>query len=304
MTDALAALAPTDEDLAAMNPPAELTPPPTPPEPAAPAPPPVIPPVTPPVAGPPKDTPEMQIEKLNMALREARGEIRDMKGRVSKIDEIKNVIGDWQRQQTEAAKPKVPAFEEDPIGHQQAVLKQIQEQNQQIQQQQQQLTQDQQFQKIIHTVSSYENEFRRTMPDYDAAQKFIVDMRRKELEAFGVTNEQEIAADLGQNAFSLSVSALQRGKNPAEVIYNIAVQRGYKPAAPATSTAQAAAAVPAAEIQKQQAALESIQRGQAAAITLSGKGDAETNPSLQAVLDAPVGSPEFEAAWAAYFGKK
>lgn len=70
-------------------------------------------------------------------------------------------------------------------------------------------------------------EFAVSAPDYGAARNYVWDQRGPELMELGLTQEQAIA-QLEADELQIIEQAVQRGRNPAEVMYNIAKHRGYQ----------------------------------------------------------------------------
>jgi hypothetical protein len=135
-----------------------------------------------------------------------------------------------------------------------------------------QAAQSQMVQAVMGQASQLEAEFERATPDYRAAGDFLRGSRAQELTALGldpVRVQQVIAAESVQ----LAHAALQRGRNPAEVVYALAKTRGY--AAPARPAA--------AERDADAAKLARIAKGQ------------ETGTSLGAASGAAPGKTGIEA---------
>lgn len=137
-------------------------------------------------------------------------------------------------------------YEDDPaeflrqkISHQDALIEwqerqmsQVGQQTQQNIAQQQQAVQMQQFARV---VTSAETQFRAEQPDYDSAVDFIRDVRMKDAQAFAEASgvdwnpqlQAEISQSLVQEFAQIASTALQRGRNPAAALYQIAKSRGY-----------------------------------------------------------------------------
>ena len=128
------------------------------------------------------------------------------------------------------------------------------------------------------------NEFEATTPDFKSAYDFLLSSRAAELRAIGYDTPETLHAALQADELAVAQMAFEKGKSPAELIYNLANQRGYKKA-------------PAAEPGKGKAAekLDLIERGQAANKSLSNTGGSSGDPDMtaQALLDMPA--DEFEA---------
>lgn len=138
-------------------------------------------------------------------------------------------------------------------------------------------------------------------PDFKAAYDFVLGSRANELLAIGYDNpadpsltpaEAAAAAKMLHDAivadeYAIADMAFKKGKSPAEILYGLAVQRGYKKAAPG--------AAPAADTGSAAEILANIERGQAANKSLgnAGGGSGEGQMTAEALLSMPIG--QFEA---------
>ncbi|MEV5407189.1 hypothetical protein AB0L20_32265 [Streptomyces albidoflavus] len=127
-------------------------------------------------------------------------------------------------------------------------------------------------------------EFQATAPDYSAAYSHLLHSRKEELQMLGYTHDQ-IEQTLFNDELGIAARALQANKNPGEVIYNLAKQRGYavKAAAPA--------ATPAEQIAK-------TADVQARSMTLSSGGGSPVPVTLDARTVARMSEKEFAALMA------
>lgn len=219
------------------------------------------------------------------ALHEARQEQRELKARLQEyeqklatVDQLKQDMLSL-REKKEEIKPPDP--NEDPLGY---THFQIQEQKTKIaefenwKRQQTELYETQRKQQeIITHVASNEQEFAKTNNDYWDAASFLKDVRTKELAIYGITDPQMVSREIAQNTFALSQYAMQKGKNPAEIAYNLAKQYGYK-AKTIDNT------------------LQTIEQGQKeASKSLSSGGKTEGNLTAESLLE--LNDSEFDAAW-------
>ena len=128
-----------------------------------------------------------------------------------------------------------------------AVNRQVAELQTKLAKQQEQQELAQQYQQFAENVKSLRNEFTKANPDFDDAYKHLHGIRIADLMDTGMTKAQATQA-LHRQELELAASALERGKNPAEVIYGMAKRYGYtgkaaavpegKPAAPAQKAAE------------------------------------------------------------------
>jgi hypothetical protein len=128
------------------------------------------------------------------------------------------------------------------------------------------------------------DEFEGTTPDFKAAYNFLLNSRAAELKAIGYDTPQSLHEALIADELAIAQMAFQKGKSPAEMLYNLANQRGYKKEAAAEPGKGAAAEK-----------LETIERGQAANKSLSNAGGSSGDPEMTAesLLAMPI--DEFEA---------
>lgn len=152
--------------------------------------------------------------------------------------------------------PKAPSWDEDPL----AAGKTLDQRVAQMEQQTQRQNQEQQFIRHVATVTS---QYAATVPDYKDAYTHAVTTRVAELRALGCP-ENQIATTIQRDELMIAQQALQQGKNPGELIYAYANARGYK-------KAEAQAEKPEQSATEK---LETIERGQTAARSLSGNGAA------------------------------
>ena len=151
----------------------------------------------------------------------------------------------------------------------------------------------QQINELAMRVNNAEIEFARQHPDYWQAVEFLRQKRIQELRTLGIDDERAIMTDLQAQAFQISTTALQRGKNPAEVLYELAKMNGYTPQNQQTQQTQ--------QQTQQDDTLKKVQQGQQqASQTLKG-GSTTVEPTLQALLEAE--GEEFDRLWDEYFKK-
>lgn len=143
-----------------------------------------------------------------------------------------------QQQQLANPQPEVeqiPDFDEDPRGHVEGLRRQFEQQLQQLQQvasgQQQNNQQAQQFQMLQQRVSVDESTYRATNPDYDAAAQHFNDRKLAEYTALGMDLVQA-RGQLARDVQGIAQIAYNTGRNPAEVLHNLAKAFGFngKPA--------------------------------------------------------------------------
>ena len=251
--------------------------------------------VTPPVVTPPVVTPTPPVvppqndasEIMRAALADAQRTAAELQVRLDQA----------------TAQPKTPPVEvpdptTDPLGNMLHQLDQVNKnvadlQARLLEQQttQQQINAFQQFQK---QVVSMRDQFKLTAPDFDAAYQHVRNARVADLKLFGIP-EADIPKQLFQEEVALSEAALRQGRNPAEVLYDMAKRHGY------TGTVKATAPVPPA------AKLDAVKQGNAITqpSTLPSQPNIEdiTVESLKDASDADLNKLVTDpAAWAKIAG--
>lgn len=159
--------------------------------------------------------------------------------------------------------------EDDPIGDLATVKQLAKLLVGQTEQDRQQDQQTQQRNQALATVSAamteYETDFRELNPDYNDAARHFMNARMEELKDTGLEGQALTIAI--QNDFAGIVSrSIAAGKDPAEIIYNMAGRRGFK-------------------AQVGNAKIDTIERGQAQSRTLAGGGAATGNLSMAKVAE-------------------
>lgn len=191
--------------------------------------------------------------------------------------------------------PALPAID-DPaaLEHLTKRLGEVETQQTQFVQRQQLDAADQAELTQLQTVmAASENAFRAEKPDYDAAINHVVQARAQELALYGLTLPQ-IQQAISEEAADIARSAVAQGRNPAELGYQIALSRGYRPEAAQTAPQGGGQA---------QATLEAIAAAKQASRSLGGGGGAPPQ-ALNAEAIAAMDSAEFEALYSTPEGKR
>jgi hypothetical protein len=127
------------------------------------------------------------------------------------------------------------------------------------------------------------DEFETATPDFKAAYNFLLNSRAAELKAIGYDTPQALHQALIADEMAIAQMAFEKGKSPAEMLYNLASQRGYKKESAADSKNSAAEK------------LETIERGQAANKSLANAGGSSGDPEMTAEALIAMPAEEFEA---------
>jgi len=165
--------------------------------------------------------------------KQARAELEQMRRNFAALQAQQAEILQTLQQQNARQQPLPPDPVADPLGrgmYETAELrKQVEDlarvHKQTIEQQQQ----ERQAQQFVANVRAADAEFHTRQPDSHEAFNYLKRTKQAEYEAGGMSAaeaQQRILYDEAQ----LCASAMQRGENPAEVVYNIAKAAGYTPA--------------------------------------------------------------------------
>jgi hypothetical protein len=170
--------------------------------------------------------------------------------------------------------------DDDPIGDIQTVKKLARLLVQGDEQETQASTADRQRAEALATVSStmkdYEDDFKELHPEYPDAAKHFMDAYASELRDTGLEGN-DLTAAMQNNFAGIVARSVAAGKDPAEIIYNMAVRRGFK-----SETAAAK--------------LETIAKGQEQSRTLPGGGGTSSGQMSMGKI-ADLKGAAFDAAF-------
>ena len=231
------------------------------------------------------------------ALHQARQEIRELKERLSSIDQLKEQIMQLRAEKIAEKIPAPPSMEEDPFGALNYQIKQLEEQNrlrdqallEAAKQAQQEQTLKSQMDQFNNAAYQQEQAFIKVQPDYNDSLNYLANIKTKEFAALGITDPAIVQTEIRKQAIQGAAQLISQGLNHAEVFYNMAKAYGYQPKA---------LKVPITPVSDPQ--FETIQKGQQAQTIKAG--DAGTQASLKALLDAE--GEDFDRMWKEVFGKK
>lgn len=193
-------------------------------------------------------------------------------------------------QQSREQPPQIrdPNTDPDPVGalahNQQLTIAQVNQLNQHLATEAQKAQRIEYANRVVAWGAARASEFRQSTPDFDAAYEHVSKNRVAELQAMGLSPEQ-VQVTLKNDEFWVIESAGQNGKNPAEIIYNMAKATGWKPA----------------EAVSAEQKIETLQKGAQAAKTLGNGGGDPGIPTMEQI--ANMSESEF-AALKAKFAKQ
>lgn len=274
-----------------------------------------------PAKGKPEHVPYSEHENLQRALKEAREQSKTAEARFAQALEALTRRAQPEPEPKKTEAPKIPDKLEDPIGHFEGKIAQLEAQLQQAAQgsqmtaeQLQTYQQQQQFHAVVVRAEEEINDPKSAnhKADYWDAVGHLETQRVKELEhmypdaspyaaqvaqQYGLRSVAELrTAVLNHDRQAVAVQALQMGMSPAEFYYNLALNRGYQPKA--AQRAPNGQFVPADKGKQQ---IEAAKRGKAASVSISG-GDGgrkgAEDMSLTDLADLAIENPaEFDKVW-------
>lgn len=194
-----------------------------------------------------KKDPDRIIRSLNAALKEERMRIKAEKERARSLEDTfqRFVSQTTQQQQRPIEQPKIPDPTEDLGGYLYAKQQGIENAVQQLaySRQQEELARQQYMQKesLLNTYRASAANYSKRAPDFNEAYNSLMQSRVSELELMGFS--QADAVNIATNdELAMVHQALSNGLDPAERIYKLAKQRGYRGNSNAETTLAAAAA--------------------------------------------------------------
>lgn len=224
--------------------------------------------------------------------REIEGKYKTAQATLDAIAQMRaQAAGRKPQEQTPAPVAEDPAAEMD---HLRRRLAELEGSHQQRARQEEIAQVDQlEMQHIGSIMHQSEAEFRASTPDYDAAVEHVVSARARELEIYGL-NPMQVEQTIRAEVADIARAAVQQGRSPAEVAYQLAKLRGYRGQASEQQTGQSPAARTVAAVGAAQARSRSL--GQA-----SGGGSTK---EINAQTIAAMGIDEFDALYSTPEGRK
>jgi hypothetical protein len=148
-----------------------------------------------------------------------------------------------QQQQPAQQQAQVPDYDDNPAEHLRAMQRQVEDRIRELDQRlagHDQRTQvvDQHTQ-FVNTVATAEADFAARTPDYHAATAYVQQRKLTEYRAVGLSDAEARQA-LARDTANVAQLALQRGQNPAEVMYGLAKAVGFTAPVPAAPRAPVA----------------------------------------------------------------
>lgn len=179
------------------------------------------------------------------------------------------------------AEPKGPPKpEEDIFGAFEHLSKGLETVNKQLADRDAATKHEAQINELVGHYRSDAAKFTTSNPDYMAAYSHLLQSRARELQALGYESGAELDRALQNEEMSIAQMAFEKGKSPAQVIYDLAKERGYKKADPKADT---------------EAKLDTIERGAGLNKSLSSASGASGDGEMTAERLLSMPNDEFEA---------
>lgn len=248
----------------------------------------------------PKTVPLAALQESRETNKELKARLTQEAARFAALEERTNKL--FERIPTAAPVPQQGTQTEqidpskDPLGYMLSIMdqqgKELEQLKQGNQQRQDQDRTGQQLAKLQSDAVALEQEFVTETPDYVEASQFLQSSRLKELSQLGYT-PSERQTIVRQEALGIAARAMQQGKNPAALIYEMAGLRGYakKDAAGNGNTGvQPVSADLAANADK----LKALDKGQRENVSLTNTGGNAPRPmTAQRLIE--MSPAEFDA---------
>lgn len=221
--------------------------------------------------------------------------------------QLKEQFQQIQQYLTQAAQPadERPDPQVDPIAAVEWDNRQLRAQIEQLSQWRQQQEQGQQrqtqAQRLTQHLTQSEQQFVTTQPDYFQATEFAIKQEDRRLRAF-YPDPAVRKQVLGQEIASVVAQALQSGSNPAQILYQHAIDMGYTRAAPAGAPQAAPGGAPPAPAPTVPEVVSTIQRG----LQQQSKGSGGSTPASEMTPEMllAMNGEEFTKNWDKAFKKR
>lgn len=228
-----------------------------------------------------KVVPHQALHEERQRRKEAQAEIARLRQEQAQRDAI---LSERLNQLYQASQPQPqlrdPQQDPDPLAamahNQQLTLQQLADLQKRVATEDWQRQQAQAAQQLVGWAQQQAVEFKAEKPDFDQAYNHVKSIRMGELQAMNLS-PQQIAQTLYQDEMWVLQHAAQSGKNPAEILYNMAERTGYK-----LKQEQAPA----------EQKMETLQKGTQAAKTLGSGGAPAGTPTPEQI--ANMNDEEFE----------
>lgn len=212
---------------------------------------------------------------------------------------LQQQLAQLQTTQQKTTESPPPDPETDPLG---AMMHQLANVNNTVANLQAKLLEQQQIQSQTEGLLNFQasmkavrDDFVKATPDFDAAYTHLRSVRADDMRTVGIP-DAKIQQILLQDEIAIAQIALQTGKNPAAVMYDMAKRHGYAPTAQQQAAAQGK---PTSKVDLLQAGMAAAKQPQAAAQPAENLTMAGLKQASDSDLDKLVQSDD---AWAKLTG--
>lgn len=176
--------------------------------------------------------------ELKEALEKERTERQQLAERLAKLEGRAEATPQVKEEpRLEDQEPDADLYPED---HARWEVRQLKKELEDIKKFKQQQEQTSIYQREVAGVQALEGQFKAKTPDYDEAVQFLVEKEKRMKRILNPQiNDAQIEAQVQAEKVALFKQILATGKNPAEVVYEIAKQDGWQPKSAAKETPKA-----------------------------------------------------------------
>lgn len=153
-------------------------------------------------------------------------------------------------------------------------------------------------QQLARTLVTSEAEFAAHTPDYQEATAHLATSRARELQLYGM-DPMSIQQTLAEEALEITRTAVQQGRSPAELAYEIAKMRGYQPK-PGQQGGNGNGAGNGSAV----AMIQAIRKGQETSKSLGSGGSAGGAGDINAQALASMSEDEFDQLYSTPEGRR
>jgi hypothetical protein len=238
----------------------------------------------------PKNEFEDKYNNVRTALRDERQQkaqlqqrLQGMESQLGDVQQLRDELNTYR--QSHQQNEQQDKFNDDPAGFLKQRVDELDQKHQDLLNQSQQANQEAlAFNNEMNAIRSQTSQYAQQNPDYNERFNFVQNRRMKEFELLGVPQEQW-QAQLENESIQLARVAMQQGRNPAELLSELATHWGYQP----QQTQQ-----PTVQTETNEQNLQRLEQGQKAASTLSSGG--QSDDSLLKRIEN-MSDKEFDDYW-------
>jgi hypothetical protein len=177
---------------------------------------------------------------LERAMREEReAKKQSEKTMAALLDRIEDAKKERESRAAAEQREFIPDREADPAAfiqwQQEQTLKEVRSLKEERAKERQLTEEEQKQQQFISEYQRQIDEFAQKTADYNDAAQFLAQRRDRELAMLGIDDPKERTQMLHQDALQIGAFALAKGRNPGQIFYELAKERGFKGTNPAVT---------------------------------------------------------------------